>query len=136
MKAKLLVIAILTISLSAFSQKKEAIKDFKLKSTTVYSEEYEDSKGLPVKESYNAFDVNGNLLEEIEYDNNGKEKKHITYEYDAQGNKIKETHLKPNGSKDKIIEYKYQSGLKFEKIVYNGNGKIKSKKKYLYEFHK
>ncbi len=131
----ILLIAIFAIS-PMFGQKKKNIQIHKIKSITVYNEDFENKNGKQVKESYERFDESGNTLEEIEYDKKGVEKQHVLYEYDEDGNKTKETYLNPNGSKEKIIAYKYQDDLKIERIIYLSDGTIKSKKKYIYDFQK
>jgi hypothetical protein len=136
MKKLLIAFLVIVFSLSLYGQKKKNVQSHKIKSTTVYNADFEDNDGKQVKESFERFDEAGNTVEEIEYDKKGVEKKHILSEYDDDGNKTKETYLKPNGSKEKTIEYKYQDGLKTERTVYLSNGKIKSKKKYVYDFQK
>jgi hypothetical protein len=136
MKKLIILIAIIFCITPMNAQKKKNVQSHKIKSTTVYNSDFEDNNGKQVKESFERFDDAGNSVEEIEYDKKGVEKKHILSEYDDDGNKIKETYLKENGTKEKIIEYKYQDGLKTERIVYLANGKIKSKKKYVYDFQK
>jgi hypothetical protein len=121
--------------LSLYGQKKKSIQQHRLKAITVYNQDFVDGKGKPIKESFTKYDELGNVIEEIEYDDKGEEKKHVVYEYDDEYNRIKETYLNPKGAKEKIIEFKYQDGLKTEKIVYLPNGKIKSKKKYVYDYH-
>jgi hypothetical protein len=132
-----LTIATLTflVVIPVMSQKKKSIQANKIKSTTVMQEDYEKNNGRSVKEAYTKFDESGNVIEEIEYDDYGKEKLHVQYEYDDNDNKTKEIFINPKGVREKVIEYKYEDGLKTEKIVYLPNGKIKSKKKYIYEFH-
>lgn len=123
----------LLVSATLYSQKNDSKP--KVKSVTVMEENYEDDKsGTQQKESFTRFDLQGNIVELIEYDKEGKEKQHILYEYDKEGHKTKETSLKANGNKDKEEVFIYQNGLRTEKIVYYGNGKIKSKKKYIYVF--
>jgi hypothetical protein len=136
MKKIALALLIILFCVAMNAQKKKDAQSHKIKSTTVYNEDYEDNKGKPVKESVEKFDVVGNTIEEIEYDKGGKEKKHILYEYDNDGNKTKETYLKADGTKEKVIEYKYVEGVKTERIVYQPVGKLKSKKRYVYEYHK
>ena len=136
MKNLIIALAVIFCVMPMYGQKKKNVQSHKIKSTTVYNEDYDANNGKPVKDSYERFDESGNTLEEIEYDKKGIETHHIQYEYDDEGNKTKETYLKPNGSKEKIIEYKYQDGLRTERIVYTANGKIKSKKKYIYDFQK
>jgi uncharacterized protein YxeA len=136
MKKVIVALLVIVFSISLYAQKKKNVQTHKIKSTTVYNADFEDNDGKQVKESYMRFDDSGNTVEEVEYDKKGAEKKHILYEYDADGNKIRETYFKTNGSKEKIIEFKYQDSLRIERTVYFGNGKIKSKKKYIYEFQK
>ena len=129
----LLFSAALLVATTLFAQKSDTKP--KVKSVTVMEENYEDDKsGTQQKESFTRFDLQGNIVELIEYDKEGKEKQHILYEYDKEGHKTKETSLKANGNKDKEEVFIYQNGLRTEKIVYYGNGKIKSKKKYIYVF--
>ncbi len=123
------------ITLNLFSQKKKTVVQKNIKSVTEYNEDYLKNNGRSVKESFTKYDEGGNVVEEIEYDEYGKEKKHILYEYNEEGDKIKEIKLTPQGTKASITEYKYENGLKKEKIVYDGKGKIVLRKKYIYEFH-
>ncbi|MCX7987653.1 MAG: hypothetical protein N2662_12020 [Bacteroidales bacterium] len=116
------------------AQKKKTVLEKHIKTVTVYNEDYEKNNGRQVKDSFTRFDEEGNVIEEIEYDEYGKVKKHLLYEYDKDGNKIKETSLTPKGTTASVIEFKYENGLKKEKIVYNGSGKIIQKKKYIYEY--
>jgi hypothetical protein len=89
-----------------------------------------------LKENYTLYDMKGNILEEIEYDAAGKVKTHMKYQFDDDNNKIKEIELGPDGKTLKIIEYKYNGGLRIEKNIYDGAGKLKSKRTYQYEFQK
>jgi hypothetical protein len=159
MKKQIAVVILICISLLGYSQSKTNVQALKIKSTTIVSEDYEDSKGKTLNESYTRFDALGNEIEMIDYDKAGKIKTHVYNDYDKEGNKIRETYLKPNGTKDKVIEnkfengqktgethykgngaidktveYVYKNGLKSEKRIYNAAGKVKSVKKYIYEF--
>ncbi len=134
MKKFTLIILSIFCVVSLYGQKKKKHHPNQIKSITVLNENTDNAKTPAIKESYTRYDELGNVLEEIEYDAKGVEKKHIIYEYNDDGEKVKETYLNQNGSKDKIIEFKYEDGLKTEKITYEGNGKIKSKKKYIYEY--
>lgn len=129
---------ILIVSTTPFvcnGQKKVIDAKLNVRSVTVFEENFEDNKqGTKTKEAFTKFDAQNNILEEIEYDKDEKIKSHITYEYDASGNKIRETYLKANGTTDKVFAYTYLNGLKTEKIVYYSNGKVKSKKSYVYQF--
>ncbi len=135
MKNIMIVIFFLILPLSLFAQEKKAVAN-KLKSITVQEQKYEKgAAGKVMVESVTRYDQAGNIIEEIEY-KEGKVDKHFTYKYDAAQNKIQEIELDPSGKKVKISEYKYNSSnLRTEKIVYNGNNQVLSKKTYKYEVY-
>jgi hypothetical protein len=135
MKTLLLSLIFGFMVVAVSGQKKKDIQSHKIKSITVTNEGADKPKGKPVLDMVTKYDESGNTIEEIEYDESGKVKKHIKSEFDEDGNKIKETEFKPDGTKDKIFEYKYRDGLKIERISYLPNGKVKSRKKYTYEYH-
>ena len=116
-----------------YGQDKKAVKH-KLKSITEYEQKYEKGvAGKALKESEILYDSDGNIIEETEY-KLGKVSKHMIYQYDEDNNKIRETELDPSGKKIKVTEFKYTAdGLKSEKIVYDANNKILSRKTYKYE---
>jgi uncharacterized protein YxeA len=136
MKKLVTFFLLIAIIFSVNAQKKKEVQSSKLKSTTVLVEDFEDNNGKQVRESYVRFDDSGNTVEEISNNKKGEEKEHILYEYDENGNKTKETYLKPNGTKEKTITYTYKDGLRVERVVYLPNGKIKNRKKYVYDFQK
>jgi hypothetical protein len=89
-----------------------------------------------VKESYVLYDKSGNVLEEIEYDSDGKAKYHMKYQFDANNNKIKEIELNSSGKIVRTTEYKYSGNMRTEKNTYDGSGKLKTKRTYQYELQK
>jgi len=85
-----------------------------------------------MKDSEKKFDINGNLIEELNY-KNGVFDNHTSYEYDSKNNKVKETEFDKSGNVTKVIITKYDgNGLKAEKSVYDGKGALKSRKSYKY----
>lgn len=119
-------------SLSA--QKKATAKGNNVRSVTEYKQDIEKS-GPQLKEAYTLYDKNGNVLEEIEYDSQGKVKTHFKYQYDANNNKIKEIEVSPAGKAVRVHEYKYNSNnLRTERNTYDGAGKLKSKRTYQYDY--
>lgn len=78
---------------------KKALEN-RLKSITVSKQDFE-AGGKSMMESMTFYDTRGNIVEEFEYDNLGKETKHIAYQFDENNNRIKET--------------EYKSGEKFPK---------------------
>ena len=83
------------------------------------------------KDSETYFDSKGNVIEEINYKKR-KVTKHFKYQYDSENNKLKEEEYDESENLIEASEYKYENGLRVEKIVYDGNKKIKSKKIYKY----
>jgi hypothetical protein len=158
MNRVLAIIILIAISTCSYAQKKKSAAKNSLKSMVVYVQKYDSPNGKSIKDSETFFDTKGNTIEEIEYED-GKVKKHVKYEYDIEDNKIKEielntsgktlkiteftydgnkqkikeTELNASGKIDKIVEYKYSGDLKSERIVKDGNNKIKSKKIYQYQ---
>ena len=135
MKNLVCIIFILVWPILLSAQDKKAVAN-KLKSVTVQEQKYEKGvAGKAMIESYTLYDQAGNIIEEIQY-KEGKVDKHLTFKYDAANHKIQEIELDPSGKKIKITEYKYNSnGLRTEKIVYNGNNQVISKKTYKYEVY-
>ena len=110
-------------------------KPEKVKSVTEVAIETKGGKDIETKKSFQSFDEKGNVTEEIEYDDDGKEKDHATYEYNTQNQKVKETHLLADGKIESVTMYSYdQHGNRASKIVTGKDGTIKSKKVYRYEY--
>lgn len=123
------LIASFILSGEAYSQSKTTAK---IKSVTTTEETHDKGNKKIMKDSEKKFDINGNLLEELNY-KNGEFDNHTAYEYDSNNNKIKETEFDKSGKATKVTVTKYdENGLKTEKCVYDGKGSLKSKKTYKY----
>ena len=103
----------------------------KVKTVIVYEEKFDKLVSKKLKESETTYDVNGNILEDIQY-KEGKVDKHFKYQYDANNNKIKETEYDPSGNVSEYSEYKYDRNLRVEKTVFSPQGKMTLKKVYIY----
>jgi len=114
---------------SAIGQQKPALP--KVKSIIVYDEKFDKLVSKKSKDSETVYDAHGNIIEEIQYVNN-KVDTHFQYQYDASDNKIKELELDSSGKVTKTSEYKYDKGLRIEKTIAGADGKIKTKKTYVY----
>jgi hypothetical protein len=129
--AKGILLMMLAISACISLDGQQISKDKKVKSIIVYQEKYDMLVTRKYKDSEQYFDLKGNLIEDIAY-KQGKVKKHFKYQYDSENNKIREEELDPSGRTTEVSEYKYENGLRTEKIVYDSNKKIKSKRTYQY----
>jgi antitoxin component YwqK of YwqJK toxin-antitoxin module len=125
----LLVFIALVFALNAESQKSDS-KD-KIKSLIVMEEKPNSLIKKQYKESETYYDSHGNVIEEIKY-KEGKITKHFKYVYDANDNKIKEEEFDSSGDLIESSTYRYENGLRVEKIVYDEDSRIKTRKTYLY----
>lgn len=107
-----------------------------VKSQTEYAIETKGGKSIEIKRHYQQFDQQGNLVDEIDYDSDGKMKEETKYEYNSQNQKVKEIHFTPDGKTDEISTYEFDAkGNRVSKVTTDGNGKLKSKKKWTYEYY-
>lgn len=106
----------------------------KVKSIVVSEEKFNTLIKRQYKESETFYDANGNLMEEITY-KEGKVNKHFKYQYDTESNKTREEEYDPSGKLIEFSVYKIENGLRTEKIVYDGNNSLKSKKTYSYTIY-
>lgn len=106
-------------------------KDSRIKSVVVVEEKPDMLVKKQYKESETYYDTAGNIIEEISY-KNGDIKTHFKYQYNTDGNKIKEEMIDQAGRTIETSEYKMENGLRVEKIVYDANKRIKSRKIYSY----
>ncbi|NJK93591.1 MAG: hypothetical protein HC905_00505 [Bacteroidales bacterium] len=131
-----IVLIFLMVCFTVEAQKKNSVKTNNIKSVTEYKQDVDKNNGAKVKEAFTLYDINGNILEEIEYDSQGKVKVHMKYQFDSNGNKTKEIEIAPDGKIIKTTEYKYNGDIRTEKNIYDGAGKLKSKRTYQYEYQK
>jgi hypothetical protein len=128
-KPLFLLFLLALLPVSAICQKTGSNQN--VKSIVVTEEKYDMLVKKQYKESESYYDTKGNLIESITY-KLGKVDKHFKYQYDADNNKIKEEEFESSGRIKESSEYKYSDGLRTEKIVYDPNRKMKSKKTYVY----
>jgi hypothetical protein len=128
----LIILMIFGIYNPANSQKSQTKP--KVKSIVVSEEKFNTLIKRQYKESETFYDANGNLMEEITY-KEGKVNKHFKYQYDTESNKTREEEYDPSGKLIEFSVYKIENGLRTEKIVYDGNNSLKSKKTYSYTIY-
>jgi antitoxin component YwqK of YwqJK toxin-antitoxin module len=129
MRSLLLISLILGPFFSVTGQSYEPKK--KVKSMLILDEKHDMLFSKTVKDYEAWYDNHGNIIEEINY-KQGKVSKHFKYYYDSDDNKIKEEEFNASGKMIEWSEYKIEDGLRVEKIVYDNNNKIKSRKIYQY----
>jgi hypothetical protein len=128
---KTIILVILFLGGNQPTECQNSGRNNKIKSITISEEKFDMLIKKQYKESETYFDQNGNILEEINY-KQGDVTKHFKYQYDADNNKIREEEYDPSGRLIEFSEYKFNNGLRVEKIVYDANKKVKSKKSYTY----
>ena len=114
----------------SFSQSKKEIKEYQIKSTT----EIVSEKGVtaPHKDSYTAFDKNGNITEFTEFNKDGTVKTKQTVKYNSFKNKTEEVDYEGNSIVRKRT-YSYNAdGEKEVELTYDGKGKIIKKEIFKY----
>jgi hypothetical protein len=120
------------INLTAVSQTKAPAA--RIKSIVVTEEKSDMLVKKQFKDAETYYDSRGNVTEEIVY-KDGKVSKHLKYQYDQDNNKTREEELDSSGRTIETSEYKYSNGLRAEKIVYDSNKKMKSRKVYTYTMY-
>ena len=158
-KLTLLFACVLASFTVSFAQSKKYIKKHKIKSITETITTFENGKELTRNDQFSRYDKDGQIIEQIDYDKNGKVKtKTITkynnledkteetvfdgnnkqvlreiYKYDADGVKSEEWHY---DEKDELVSkslYTVKNGLKTERKMYDTKGKLIQTKKYAYQ---
>lgn len=118
---------------TGYSQSKEVISKFNVKSQTEIITEIVNGIESTFKDTYTAFDKNGNTVEEIKYSKDNSVKKRQTTEFNKDQNKTEEDEYDSNGNLKKKHIYTYNSnGDKILEVTYDSSGKISKKEAYEY----
>ena len=83
--------------LSVNAQSKKELKKNKVKSYRQVHTSVENGKEVTVDALFHRFDGNGNLVEEINYDKDGKVKSHFIAVYNKNGDKTEEQVFSDDG---------------------------------------
>ena len=128
--------ALMLLTLILSSQKISAQTKAPIKTETEFSIETKGGKEIQIKRHFKAYDEQGNLVDEIDYDSEGKFHEQMKNEYNEKKQKIKETHFIAEGKIDEVSTYEYDSnGNRISKTVVDENGKLISRKKWTYEYY-
>lgn len=152
-----LIIAFVFFAAFSFAQKKKTIKKLGIKTIT----STEITGKTTIKDNKSTYDINGQQVEEVKYDKEGKFKsltkfkynrdgdvteeieyneagrltEKRTMKYDALGEKTEELVLDKDGKQIKKITYSYNSkGLRTEKKTFDAKNTLISTKKITYTF--
>jgi hypothetical protein len=131
---------------TSFDQSKKEVKKNKIKSITEFITVKESGKDVTYKSYYIAFNKNGEIVEETEYNSNGSLKKKETTKYDANNNKIETTYYcqkktnqkAPNPEPTEIVNSKtvYKYNVHNDKIeesdIDPNNGKLIKMHSFIY----
>src|SRR5437868_1908222 len=131
-KLILFFVAFISI-LSINAQSKKDLKKNKVKSFHQVHTSIENNKETTVDALVQKLDGNGNVLEEINYDKEGKIKSHFTATYDKNGDKSEEVVFDEDGKIKKKKAYKYNAkGDRTEESHMDASGKLTEKIIYSY----
>jgi hypothetical protein len=127
---KISIVVLLLLSFATYAQKKKEIKKYRIRSVT--TTEVENGKTL--NDSKTIFDANGEVVEEINYDNkDGSLKSHHKYKVNSDGDVTEDAEYDKSGLKEKKT-YKYNGlGEKTEELIYDRNEKLQKRHVYSYD---
>mgnify|MGYP003595506981 CR=1 FL=1 len=140
MKNKFLLFALFVLAINSYAQSSKKVKNFRIKSTTEWITVYNgEEKSEARKDTYTAFDKDGNTIEKTEFNKDGSIKKKETAKFDSKGNILEEISFDSKPEKDskesnyKKVTYKYNStDDKTEENVYDNEGKLIKKTVFTY----
>jgi hypothetical protein len=134
--AVIFIMSFIGLSINAEAQSRKKIDSLQIIEKAFYDIDYLDSYGKEVLVKIERFDQRGELIEEIEYEDNGKIKKHIQYQYRGEL-LIRENSLDNKGKIKSCIEYEYDAdGLKIGRKNYDPKGRITKERIYRYKKQK
>jgi hypothetical protein len=143
MKQTLLLMVVLLFTAKVGAQSRKQAKEYKIKSTTETTTLFENGKeGVTYKSSYKAFDKDGNVIEEVDYNKDGSTRKRVRTKYagkekseeivennksakdNSEDPKYSRTTWKHNGNGDKVEETQYdQAGNIIQRTTFTYNSK-------------
>jgi hypothetical protein len=119
------------LSILSFAQSKKDIRKHKIKIITETITTFENTKEVVRNNQYRKFDKDGQIIEEVDYDKNGKIKTKTLSKYNNLEEKTEETVLDANNKQLSREVYKYNvEGEKSEEWHYNDKNELESKSIY------
>ncbi len=133
-KASITVLATLFTVLGHAQSSKE-VKKHNIATKQVVEVEVEKGTNARTVEEFEAFDIEGNVVERKDYDSEGVLKEWVKFAYNADNDLVKETYLDVKGKVLETIVYTFKDGLKREKLYYDSKNRLVKKKVYEYTFN-
>lgn len=130
-----LLILIIVIPISCFSQSRKDIKKKQLQSKSVYEYFIEEGIKDPVLETYEVYDTTGNVIELKEVSKEGVVKSWQKFSYDSKRNKIEELTLDQKGKVEEKVVWVYKDGLVVEKRYFDSKDRLVKRKEYKYKYY-
>ncbi len=93
-----------------------------------------NKKESKIKDIERHFNINNQIIKDINYNSKGEVKKIKEYQYNLENLLIEEKHFDEKSILTKKIIYKYKNGELYTKTTFGADEKIKSKKEYSYTF--
>ena len=126
MKNGILVIGVLLLSAGfSFGQSKKEIRKFKIRSTTSTITETVNGKDVTRTDSYEKYDADGNVIEEVSYNKDGGVEKKVTRKYNKAGDVTEESKFNGKGEpQSRTVTVYNDSGNKTSEQTFDGTGKM------------
>lgn len=127
----IIFLAILLTGSLCVAQGKKEVKKYNIREVTETLTYYEDGVAQTRPESYEKFDKDGNTVEKIDYNKEGKIKERVVRKYDRFGEQTEEIVFDGDGKQKEREVYKYNNmGEKSEEWKYDENDQLISKSYY------
>ena len=118
---------------SSFSQSRKEIKKYGIRSTESVITEFVGGKEVTHTDSFEKYDNDGNIIEEVEYNKDGTFKKKYTRKYNKAGEITEEVKYDAKGAiVSKVVTAYNESNDKVNEQTYDGTGKLVEWFKYGY----
>ncbi len=134
MKNTLLLLLIFAIS-GVFAQGKSDVIARGIEVRRFYETDVQNAgKEYLYKEEF--YNYQGEIVEHKEYNEDGKITLWTKYKFDQQANVIEELELDSKGKQKKRIVHKYENGLRVAKDYYDSKDRLYQSRRYDYEFRR
>ena len=126
MKKGILALGIVLLSTGlSLGQSKKEIRKFKIRSASTTITETVNGKETTRNDSYEKYDAEGNVIEEVAYNKDGSTEKKITRKFNKAGDITEESKFNGKGElQSRTVTVYNDSGNKTSEQTFDGNGKM------------